>query len=70
MPAQQQELTAAQKEWAVIYPVFIDAKKTRAEGRRIGTEKACDSPTINEIVTVCNALKIEAIAEVCFSKQK
>lgn len=60
-----QELTPEQQKWAIIYPIYIDAKKTRAEGRRIGTSKACENPTINEIVTVCNALKIEAIAEVC-----
>mmetsp|Transcript_22075 Transcript_22075/g.28189 ORF Transcript_22075/g.28189 Transcript_22075/m.28189 type:complete len:127 (-) Transcript_22075:92-472(-) len=61
MPAHQ--ITAEETKWAIIYPVYVDAKKSRAAGRRVGVEKACDNPTANEIVDVCHALKLEAFAE-------
>ena len=63
MPAHQ--ITAEETKWAIIYPVYVDAKKSRAAGRRVGVEKACDNPTANEIVDVCHGLKLEAFAEVC-----
>ena len=50
-------------KWLIVYPAYVDAKKSRAEGRRIGTEKACEAPTITEIATVCKALNIPAVPE-------
>ena len=34
---------------AVIWPVYIDSKKTRGEGRRISKENAVSSPKLREI---------------------
>ncbi|RWV86274.1 hypothetical protein BHE74_00042003 [Ensete ventricosum] len=46
------------KKWKVIYPVYINSKKTVAEGRRIGVTKACENPTCIEIGDCCSYLKI------------
>ncbi|WOL06984.1 signal recognition particle 19 kDa protein-like [Canna indica] len=46
------------KKWNIIYPVYINSKKTVAEGRRISTAKACENPTCIEIGDCCNYLKI------------
>ena len=50
--------------WNIIYPVYINSKKTLAEGRRIPVSKGVENPTLQEIVDSCNFLKIPCIAEV------
>lgn len=54
------------KKWVVIYPVYINSKKTIAEGRRINASKACENPTCVEIYDCCNHLKVPCAIEVCF----
>ncbi|KAI4335056.1 hypothetical protein L6164_013738 [Bauhinia variegata] len=46
------------KKWIVLYPVYIDSKKTIAEGRRIGLNKACENPNCIEIRDCCDYLKL------------
>ncbi|KQJ83196.1 signal recognition particle 19 kDa protein isoform X1 [Brachypodium distachyon] len=46
------------KKWNVIYPVYLNSKKTVAEGRRIAAAKACADPTCSEILDSCTYLKI------------
>ncbi|XP_010925959.1 signal recognition particle 19 kDa protein [Elaeis guineensis] len=46
------------KKWAVIYPIYINSKKTVAQGRRISVAKACENPTCIEIGDCCNYLKL------------
>lgn len=53
------------KKWNVIYPVYINSKKTVAEGRRISATKACENPTCIEIGDCCSYLKIPFAIEVC-----
>lgn len=38
-----------ESRWICLYPSYINAKKTTAEGRRIAKEKAVDNPTSQEI---------------------
>ncbi|XP_074567524.1 signal recognition particle 19 kDa protein-like [Curcuma longa] len=52
------------KKWNIIYPVYINSKKTVAEGRRISTAKACENPTCVEISDCCNYLKIPCVIEI------
>ncbi|ERN06556.1 hypothetical protein AMTRI_Chr01g135650 [Amborella trichopoda] len=52
------------KRWIVFYPVYINSKKTVAEGRRIGVSKACENPTCVEIGDSCNHLKLPFAIEV------
>lgn len=46
------------KKWIILYPVYINSKKTIAEGRRISTGKACENPTCLEIGDCCAHLKL------------
>ncbi|OMO65886.1 Signal recognition particle, SRP19 subunit [Corchorus olitorius] len=52
------------KKWVVFYPVYINSKKTVAEGRRISTAKACENPTCAEISDCCNHLKLVNAIEI------
>eukprot|EP01018_Ginkgo_biloba_P011742 Gb_01154 [translate_table: standard] len=51
------------KRWIVFYPVYINAKKTLAEGRRISASKACENPNCLEIGDSCNFLKLPCVIE-------
>ncbi|ESW23740.1 hypothetical protein PHAVU_004G071200 [Phaseolus vulgaris] len=52
------------KKWVVMYPVYINSKKTMAEGRRIGVAKACENPTCAEIGDCCSYLKLPFAIEI------
>ncbi|XP_057979734.1 signal recognition particle 19 kDa protein isoform X2 [Malania oleifera] len=52
------------KRWIVLYPVYINSKKTLAEGRRISTSKACENPTCAEIGDCCSHLKLPFAIEI------
>ncbi|KAF5938273.1 hypothetical protein HYC85_025779 [Camellia sinensis] len=49
------------KKWIILYPIYINSKKTIAEGRRISTSKACENPTCAEIGDCCSHLKLPLI---------
>ncbi|KAG0463446.1 hypothetical protein HPP92_019515 [Vanilla planifolia] len=51
------------KKWNIIYPIYINSKKTIAEGRRISATKACENPTCIEIGDCCKHLKIPCAIE-------
>ncbi|KAJ7981199.1 signal recognition particle 19 kDa protein [Quillaja saponaria] len=52
------------KRWIVLYPVYINSKKTVAEGRRISLSKACENPTCAEIGDCCSYLKLPFAIEI------
>ncbi|XVF40019.1 hypothetical protein PTKIN_Ptkin01aG0078900 [Pterospermum kingtungense] len=52
------------KKWVVFYPVYINSKKTVAEGRRISLTKACENPTCAEIADCCSHLKLAHAIEI------
>ncbi|EOY27488.1 Signal recognition particle [Theobroma cacao] len=52
------------KKWVVFYPVYINSKKTVAEGRRISLTKACENPTCAEIADCCSHLKLVNAIEI------
>lgn len=54
------------KRWIVFYPIYINSKKTIAEGRRINVSKACENPTCVEIGDCCKHLKLPCAIEVCY----
>lgn len=41
--------------WVCIYPVYLNSKKTLAEGRKIAKDKCVDNPTHQEIRDVLSA---------------
>ncbi|XP_066348800.1 signal recognition particle 19 kDa protein isoform X1 [Miscanthus floridulus] len=57
------DLRSTIKKWNVIYPVYLNSKKTVAEGRRIAAAKACPDPTCIEIADCCSHLKIPHAVE-------
>ncbi|KAI4369491.1 hypothetical protein MLD38_017926 [Melastoma candidum] len=52
------------KKWVVLYPIYINSKKTIAEGRRICVTKACEYPTCVEIGDCCGHLKLPYAIEI------
>jgi signal recognition particle subunit SEC65 len=58
------DLRSTIKKWNIIYPVYLNSKKTVAEGRRIAAAKACPDPTCIEIADCCSHLKIPHAIEV------
>ncbi|CAN6930171.1 unnamed protein product [Brassica oleracea var. botrytis] len=52
------------KKWVVMYPVYINSKKTVAEGRMISLSKACENPNCIEISDCCKHLKLPSAVEI------
>lgn len=46
-----------------IYPTYINAKKTRAQGRRIGKSKAIDNPNVGEIRDILENVGLKVLVE-------
>ena len=61
---EQAEPKKVLKQWCVVYPVYLNARKSIAEGRRIPVTKACDNPTAQEVHDVCKFLNFEVELEV------
>ena len=55
--------TERHKSYACIYPVYFDVSRTKAEGRRVGTEKAVKNPLAREIVDACQHLGLDTVFE-------
>ncbi|TAQ84103.1 hypothetical protein B7494_g7568 [Chlorociboria aeruginascens] len=51
------------KDFQCIYPVYFDANRSRAQGRRVGTEQAVGNPLAREIVAACGRLGLETLFE-------
>uniref|UniRef100_A0A915CX52 Signal recognition particle 19 kDa protein n=1 Tax=Ditylenchus dipsaci TaxID=166011 RepID=A0A915CX52_9BILA len=43
-----------ESRWTVIYPLYINSKKTVAQGRRIIKEKCVENPTVAEMADIVN----------------
>jgi signal recognition particle subunit SRP19 len=47
----------------VIWPAYLDASKTRAEGRRVPRDGAVDDPTVDEIAEAVQQVGYDAVIE-------
>ncbi|MFB6257014.1 MAG: signal recognition particle subunit SRP19 [Haloplanus sp.] len=47
----------------VIWPAYLDATKTRAEGRRVPRDEAMDDPTVDEIAEAVQQVGYDAVIE-------
>lgn len=47
----------------VIYPAYLDATKTRSEGRRVPRDLAVEEPTVDEIASAVRQVGYEAVIE-------
>ena len=50
-------------QFLCLYPSYIDASKTIKQGRRIGQEKAVDTPTVSDISGALQQLNIRHVLE-------
>jgi len=50
-------------EKVVIYPSYIDSRKSRSEGRKIPVRDAVPNPSIDEIVKACQRLGLNPSIE-------
>lgn len=46
-----------------LYPVYFDANRTRAEGRRVSKELAVSNPLARELVNACRDLRLQTLFE-------
>lgn len=49
----------------IIYPLYLDKKKSVHEGRKVSQSVAVEEPTAQEIQEVCEELNLKAELEVC-----
>ncbi|AFL66919.1 signal recognition particle protein Srp19 [Desulfurococcus amylolyticus] len=47
----------------VVYPAYIDSKKSRSEGRKISLSKAVPNPSIKEIIEASERLGLNPLYE-------
>jgi signal recognition particle subunit SRP19 len=47
----------------VIWPAYLDAAKSRSEGRRVPTGEAVDEPTVDEIAEAAQQVGYDAVIE-------
>ncbi|MFB6155311.1 MAG: signal recognition particle subunit SRP19 [Haloferacaceae archaeon] len=47
----------------VIYPAYLDASLSRAEGRRVPTDQAVEEPTVDEIASAVQQVGYDAVIE-------
>jgi len=47
----------------VIWPAYLDASKTRSEGRRVPRDLAVDDPTVDEIAEAAQQVGYDAVIE-------
>ena len=54
---------ADQSRFVCIYPAYINAKKTRAQGRRVTKGKAIDNPSVTEIRDILENVGLKVVVE-------
>ncbi|XP_077456186.1 signal recognition particle 19 kDa protein [Stigmatopora argus] len=54
---------AEKERFICLYPVYINSKKSQAEGRRIPTEKGVENPSCAEIRDVLTAAGVNVLVE-------
>ncbi|KAK6226146.1 signal recognition particle subunit srp19 [Colletotrichum tabaci] len=65
-PGSEFQTTTDPKQYAdfqCLYPVYFDARRTRAEGRRVPRSLAVENPIAREIVNACAALRLPTLFE-------
>ncbi|ANB11548.1 Sec65p [Sugiyamaella lignohabitans] len=52
------------KTWQVIYPVYFDASKTHAEGRRVSKDLAVENPLAQTIMDALRTIGVRTVFEI------
>ena len=55
-------------KWNTVYPLYLDKKKTKSEGRRLPAEFCCEAPKIDEIEAILQ--KFGLVANETYLKEK
>lgn len=56
-------LDPEKKKWTVVYPVYLNSKKTCAEGRKIAKAKSVENPTAHDLAEACKLLGLQCELE-------
>lgn len=51
------------KHWNVIYPIYFDKRRARAEGRRVSEKLAVENPLAETLMHACRELRIRTVFE-------
>ncbi|KAI0555772.1 signal recognition particle, SRP19 subunit [Xylaria curta] len=51
------------KDYQMLYPIYFDATRTRAQGRRVSANLAVKNPLAREIANACAALRLSPVFE-------
>ncbi|KAH7316217.1 hypothetical protein KP509_21G083300 [Ceratopteris richardii] len=51
-------MSTDRSRWVIIYPIYMNSKKTLAEGRRLAISQSCENPTASEIGDCCAFLNL------------
>jgi signal recognition particle subunit SRP19 len=51
------------KDWQVIYPVYFDATKSHAEGRRVSKNLAVENPLAQTLMEACKEIGVRTVFE-------
>ncbi|KAI1741141.1 signal recognition particle, SRP19 subunit [Xylaria scruposa] len=51
------------KDYQMLYPIYFDAARTRAQGRRVSANLAVKNPLAREIANACAALRLSPVFE-------
>ncbi|KAI1471627.1 signal recognition particle, SRP19 subunit [Daldinia caldariorum] len=62
-PQAQQIQASDIKDYQMLYPVYFDATRSRAEGRRVSKALAVKNPLAREIAAACAALRLSPVFE-------
>ncbi|CAJ2510836.1 Uu.00g064610.m01.CDS01 [Anthostomella pinea] len=66
-PSQQQNAPQIQpsdiKDYQMLYPIYFDATRTRAQGRRVPASLAVKNPLAREIASACANLRLQPVFE-------
>lgn len=59
----QQDDGKDRSRWQILYPAYINKKRTVAKGRRVGLNIAVEDPTVQEMKMICDHLGVPAHIE-------
>ncbi|KAI2783973.1 signal recognition particle, SRP19 subunit [Daldinia loculata] len=63
VPQAQQVQASDIKDYQMLYPVYFDLTRTRAQGRRVSKSLAVKNPLAREIAAACAALRLSPVFE-------
>ncbi|UKZ80565.1 hypothetical protein TrVFT333_008327 [Trichoderma virens FT-333] len=63
VPAQFLNPLSGPQTYQCLYPVYFDASRSRAEGRRVSSALAVKNPLAREIANACSRLRLQTLLE-------